>query len=83
MEPSFASKLAESRACGTSPTGDAINNTGNKRAGPNPRYTADIAQAHQSVNKLAKLTFQRAVVGYGEPMDKGAARGDRQTSRAL
>jgi glyoxylase-like metal-dependent hydrolase (beta-lactamase superfamily II) len=53
--------------------GDAMNNTDNKLAGPNPQYTADMAQAHQSVKKLAKLTFQRAVFGHGEPIDKGAS----------
>jgi glyoxylase-like metal-dependent hydrolase (beta-lactamase superfamily II) len=53
--------------------GDAMNNIDNKLAGPNPQYTADMAQAHQSVKKLAKLTFQRAVFGHGEPIDKGAS----------
>ena len=53
--------------------GDAMNNIGNKLAGPNPQYTADIAQAHQSVKKLAKLTFQRAVFGHGDPIDMGAS----------
>ena len=52
--------------------GDAMNNTGNK-LGPSPQYTADMAQAHQSVKKLAKLTFQRAVFGHGDPIDKGAS----------
>ncbi|MGZ8424768.1 MAG: MBL fold metallo-hydrolase [Candidatus Binatia bacterium] len=53
--------------------GDAMNNSGNKLGGPAPQYTADMAQAHQSVKKLAKLTFQRAVFGHGEPIDKGAS----------
>lgn len=53
--------------------GDAMNNIGNQLAGPNPQYTADMAQAHQSVKKLAKLKFQRAVFSHGEPIDKGAA----------
>jgi len=53
--------------------GDAMNNTGNQLAGPNPQYTADMAQAHQSVKKLAKLKFQRAVFGHGDPIDKGAS----------
>ena len=53
--------------------GDAMNNIGNKLDGPNPQYTADMAQAHQSVKKLAKLTFQRAVFGHGDPIDKGAS----------
>jgi glyoxylase-like metal-dependent hydrolase (beta-lactamase superfamily II) len=53
--------------------GDAMNNTGNKLTGPNPQYTTDMAQAHQSVKNLAKLTFQRALFGHGEPIDKGAS----------
>jgi glyoxylase-like metal-dependent hydrolase (beta-lactamase superfamily II) len=53
--------------------GDAMNNIGNKLGGPNPQYTADMAQAHQSVKKLAKHTFQRAVFGHGDPIDKGAS----------
>jgi glyoxylase-like metal-dependent hydrolase (beta-lactamase superfamily II) len=52
--------------------GDAMNNSG-KLMGPNPQYTADMAQAHQSVKKLAKLTFERAVFGHGEPIDNGAS----------
>lgn len=52
--------------------GDAMNNI-DKLSGPNPQYTADIAQAHQSVKKLAKLKFERAVFGHGEPIDKGAS----------
>jgi glyoxylase-like metal-dependent hydrolase (beta-lactamase superfamily II) len=53
--------------------GDAMSNIGNKLGGPNPQYTADMSQAHQSVKKLAKLTFQRAVFGHGEPIDKAAS----------
>lgn len=53
--------------------GDAMNNTGSKLAGPNPQYTTDMTEAHQSVKKIAKLTFQRAVFGHGEPIDKGAS----------
>jgi glyoxylase-like metal-dependent hydrolase (beta-lactamase superfamily II) len=53
--------------------GDAMNNIGNKLAGPNPQYTADMTQAHESVKTLAKLKFQRAVFGHGEPIDKGAS----------
>ena len=53
--------------------GDAMNNIESKLAGPNPQYTADMAQAHQSVKKLAKLTFQRAVFGHGDLIDKGAS----------
>lgn len=53
--------------------GDAMNNIANSLSGPNPQYTADMAQAHQSVKKLAKLKFQRAVFGHGEPIDSGAS----------
>jgi glyoxylase-like metal-dependent hydrolase (beta-lactamase superfamily II) len=53
--------------------GDAMNNMDNNLAGPNPKYTADMAEAHRSVRKLAKLKFQRAVFGHGEPIDNGAS----------
>jgi glyoxylase-like metal-dependent hydrolase (beta-lactamase superfamily II) len=53
--------------------GDAMTNM-DKLGGPSPQYTADMAQAHQSVKKLAKLKFERAVFGHGEPIDKDAAR---------
>ena len=53
--------------------GDAMNNIDKKLSGPNPEYTADMAQANQSVKKLAKLKFQRAVFGHGEPIDNGAS----------
>jgi glyoxylase-like metal-dependent hydrolase (beta-lactamase superfamily II) len=53
--------------------GDAMTNIGNKLGGPSPQYTADMAQAHQSVKKLAQLKFQRAVFGHGEPIENGAS----------
>jgi glyoxylase-like metal-dependent hydrolase (beta-lactamase superfamily II) len=53
--------------------GDAMNNIDNELTGPNPKYTADMVQAHQSVKKLAKLKFARAFFGHGEPIDKGAS----------
>jgi glyoxylase-like metal-dependent hydrolase (beta-lactamase superfamily II) len=53
--------------------GDAMSNIGSKLGGPNPQYTADMAQAHQSIKKLAGLTFERAVFGHGEPIDKSAS----------
>ena len=52
--------------------GDAMNNI-DKLSGPNPQYTADMTQAYQSVKKLAKLKFERAVFGHGDPIDKGAS----------
>ena len=53
--------------------GDAMSNIDSKLGGPNPQYTADMAQAHESMKKLAKLKFERAVFGHGEPIDKGAS----------
>lgn len=52
--------------------GDAMNNPG-ALSGPNPEYTADMAEAHRSVKKLAKLKFERALFGHGEPIDQGAS----------
>ena len=63
--------------------GDAMNNIDNKLAGPNPQYTADMAQAHQSVNKLAKLEFQRAVFGHGEPIENNASQAIAKLAGAL
>jgi glyoxylase-like metal-dependent hydrolase (beta-lactamase superfamily II) len=63
--------------------GDAMNNIENKLAGPNAQYTADMAQAHQSVKKLAQLQFQRAVFGHGEPIDKGASQAIAKLAGAL
>ncbi|HXV81882.1 MAG TPA: MBL fold metallo-hydrolase [Candidatus Binatia bacterium] len=63
--------------------GDAMNNVGNQLAGPNPQYTADMAQAHQSVKKLAGLTFARAVFGHGEPIDKGASQAIAKLARTF
>ena len=63
--------------------GDAMNNSGNKLAGPNPQYTADMDQAHQSVKKLAKLKFQRAVFGHGDPIDKGASQAIAKLAASL
>ena len=53
--------------------GDAMSNIDSKLGGPNPQYTVDMAQAHESMKKLAKLKFERAVFGHGEPIDKGAS----------
>lgn len=63
--------------------GDAMNNIGNKLAGPSAQYTADMAQAHQSVKKLARLAFERAVFGHGEPIDKGASQAVAKLAGAL
>ncbi len=63
--------------------GDAMNNIGNQLAGPNPQYTADMAEAHQSVKKLAKLKFQHAVFGHGEPIDNGASQAIAKLASSL
>jgi glyoxylase-like metal-dependent hydrolase (beta-lactamase superfamily II) len=63
--------------------GDAMNNIDKKLSGPNPEYTADMAQANQSVKKLTKLKFQRAVFGHGEPIDNGASEAIAKLVRSL
>ena len=63
--------------------GDAMNNIDNELTGPNPKYTADMAQANQSVKKLAKLKFERAIFGHGEPIDKGAWQAITKLAAAL
>jgi hypothetical protein len=48
-------------------------NMDSKLGGPNPQYTADMDQAHQSIKKLAALTFDKAFFGHGAPIEEGAA----------
>jgi glyoxylase-like metal-dependent hydrolase (beta-lactamase superfamily II) len=63
--------------------GDAMTNMDHKLEGPPPQYTADMAQAHQSVKKVAKLKFERAFFGHGEPIDKGASQAISKLAGAL
>jgi glyoxylase-like metal-dependent hydrolase (beta-lactamase superfamily II) len=63
----------------TAPIGQIDNRLG----GPSPRYTADMAQAHRSVNKLAGLTFERVLFGHGEPIDRGAAQAIAKLARTF
>jgi glyoxylase-like metal-dependent hydrolase (beta-lactamase superfamily II) len=53
--------------------GDAMVNMGSQLGGPNPQYTADMDQAHQSIKKLAALTFDKAFFGHGVPIEEGAS----------
>jgi glyoxylase-like metal-dependent hydrolase (beta-lactamase superfamily II) len=53
--------------------GDAMGNRERTLTGPNPQYTVDMAQAHQSIKKLAGLKFEKAMFGHGEPLEQGAA----------
>ena len=53
--------------------GDAMVNMNNTLTGANPQYTSDMEEANQSIKKLAALTFEKAVFGHGEPIEKGAS----------
>jgi glyoxylase-like metal-dependent hydrolase (beta-lactamase superfamily II) len=53
--------------------GDAMTNINNKLGGSNPQYTTNMAQANESVKKLAGLKFEKAVFGHGEPIEQGAS----------
>ena len=63
--------------------GDAMVNMGSQLSGPNPQYTADMDQAHQSVKKLAALTFDKAFFGHGEPIEQGASAAIAKVANAL
>lgn len=63
--------------------GDAMVNMNNTLTGANPNYTADMAQANQSVKKLAALTFEKAFFGHGEPVEKGASAAVAQVASTL
>lgn len=41
-------------------------------SGPDPQFTDDMALAHESVRRLAALTFATVVFGHGEPVSQNA-----------
>lgn len=53
-------------------TGDAVANNFGLR-GPIGWYTEDMAQAKESIRKLAALDFEAVFFGHGSPIAKGAA----------
>jgi len=63
--------------------GDAMTNIGSNLSLASPQYTADMAQAQQSVKKLARLTVRRAVFGHGEPIETGASQAIAKVAGAL
>jgi glyoxylase-like metal-dependent hydrolase (beta-lactamase superfamily II) len=63
--------------------GDAMGNVNHRLSGSNPQYTADMAQATQSVKKLAALTFAKAVFGHGDPIDQDASAAVATLARTL
>jgi glyoxylase-like metal-dependent hydrolase (beta-lactamase superfamily II) len=63
--------------------GDAMGNINHRLSGSNPQYTADMAQATQSVKKLATLTFAKAVFGHGDPIDQDASAAVATLARTL
>ena len=63
--------------------GDAMGNVNHRLSGSNPQYTADMAQANQSIKKLAALTFAKAVFGHGDPIDQDASAAVATLARTL
>lgn len=63
--------------------GDAINNVDGNLTGPNPRFTADMATAIKSVQKIAGLTFERAFFGHGVPIESGASKAIAELAATL
>lgn len=53
--------------------GDAMTNVEGALTGPNERFTADMAVAHESVQKIATFSFETALFGHGEPIESGAS----------
>lgn len=53
--------------------GDALVNAGGNLTGSNPQFTADMAAANQSVQKIASLMFERAFFGHGDPIETGGS----------
>jgi glyoxylase-like metal-dependent hydrolase (beta-lactamase superfamily II) len=63
--------------------GDAMGNMNRRLSGSHPQYTADMAQANQSVKKLAALTFAQAVFGHGDPLEQDASAAVATLARTL
>lgn len=53
-------------------TGDALANRKQQLSGPAPLFTPDMAQAKESIRKLAKLDVDVACFGHGPPIVGGA-----------
>jgi glyoxylase-like metal-dependent hydrolase (beta-lactamase superfamily II) len=54
-------------------TGDAVVNFGGRLASSPPQFTADVAQAAESVRKMAGLSFERLLFMHGEPIESGGS----------
>jgi len=52
--------------------GDALTYNGGQVGGSIPQFSADIAQADVSVQKLSGLQFDTALFGHGDPLEGGA-----------
>jgi glyoxylase-like metal-dependent hydrolase (beta-lactamase superfamily II) len=63
--------------------GDALNGSGGGVAGPNPRFSPDMVSANQSVEKLARLTFEIVLFGHGEPVLSGASQAVAELAATL
>jgi glyoxylase-like metal-dependent hydrolase (beta-lactamase superfamily II) len=53
-------------------TGDAVMNIDGTLTGPFPQFTADMAQAMVSVQKMGALGFERALIAHGAIIERGA-----------
>ena len=53
--------------------GDALSVQEGVVAGPNPSFTEDLDQAHESVRKLAGFQFGVLLVGHGDPIETNAS----------
>jgi glyoxylase-like metal-dependent hydrolase (beta-lactamase superfamily II) len=64
-------------------TGDALNGVDGSVVGPNPRYTPDLEDGHDSVKKLATFEYAAAFFGHGEPVLEGASEAVKQLAGTL
>jgi glyoxylase-like metal-dependent hydrolase (beta-lactamase superfamily II) len=54
--------------------GDALGTEGGRPTFPGEQFTDDMDEAVASVARLGALTFERLLVGHGEPIEAGASR---------
>lgn len=63
--------------------GDAMVNTDNGLEGASAQYTADMALANESIQKLATLPFDILLPGHGNPIDENASAAVAEVAASL
>ena len=63
--------------------GDALNHRRGRLGAPPPMFTPDMAQAHESIKRIAGLDFEVCCFGHGPPLKSNAAQRVRAFAERL